>query len=576
MGSPRGGRGCRKPESPLKGNTRRDVQWSPLASAHAGGKRQRVDDDEMHQPLAVPVKKHKIANLNTPPLLQDHLQLSALVCLSIAADTAARLGLAGRDIYETVANNLPNQVRTRLEKSQRCTVSWLTDTGSMMLMKHVLVNKDLRTGTLLATALFCTVCPNWRNFKAMGLHQLAATDAGISASEFVQQFRRTCGRPLIPHALVLGMKCTLRQYHGETQEERAANFAEHLSGVAPQLAHVIQEYLNFVSANGDTVDRLEDAHRTLVHAIATTTNMPGPRVVMFLRFLSLSHPMLYSWKRFDPACAATVSLDHWVDWEQFHATSTHSMSKGIKENLVRHVVHCLATEVRQIDNHQVLATLEASGIDVFQPTNTEHLLCGTRKATRSRHVMRGEMFEGYCDTFHEISDFLRAAHSAHVQLKPTQATIDSCDETAVIAGADSVAGDDGCLESAIGDSQPCAHASVWPKWSIKRTPVAWQDSPHAGKIKEVYAMYRRLFQSHNYQSKQRPAKLQVLSDLRAEATNCIETAQSHFQCMRAEMTVAVVSDATVAADEIRELASRIYDVALKSKDAVAMLVEDPE
>ena len=89
-------------------------------------------------------------------------------------------------------------------------------------------------------------------------------------------------------------------------------------------------------------------------------------------------------------------------------------------------------------------------------------------------------------------------------------------------------------------------------------------------------MYRRLFQSHNYQSKQRPAKLQVLSDLRAEATNCIETAQSHFQCMRAEMTVAVVSDVTVAADEIRELASRIYDVALKSKDAAAMLVEDPE
>ena len=89
-------------------------------------------------------------------------------------------------------------------------------------------------------------------------------------------------------------------------------------------------------------------------------------------------------------------------------------------------------------------------------------------------------------------------------------------------------------------------------------------------------MYRRLFQSHNYQSKQHPAKLKVLSNLRAEATNCIKTAQSHFQNMRAEMTEAAVSDATSAADEIRELASRIYDVALKSKDAVAMLVEDPE
>jgi len=84
----------------------------------------------------------------------------------------------------------------------------------------------------------------------------------------------------------------------------------------------------------------------------------------------------------------------------------------------------------------------------------------------------------------------------------------------------------------------------------------------------------RLFQPHSYQSKQRPAKLQ--NRLRAEATNCIETAQAHFHCMRAAVTEAAVSDVTGAADEIRELASRICDVAVKGKDAVAMLVEDPE
>ena len=89
-------------------------------------------------------------------------------------------------------------------------------------------------------------------------------------------------------------------------------------------------------------------------------------------------------------------------------------------------------------------------------------------------------------------------------------------------------------------------------------------------------MYRQLFQSHNYQLKQRPARLEVLNHLRAEATKCIETAQVHFQSMRAAVTMAAVSDVTEAADEIKELACRIYDVTGNTKDVVATLVEDPE
>ena len=89
-------------------------------------------------------------------------------------------------------------------------------------------------------------------------------------------------------------------------------------------------------------------------------------------------------------------------------------------------------------------------------------------------------------------------------------------------------------------------------------------------------MYRRLFHSHTYQLKQRPAKLKVLNDLRAEATKSIETAQVHFQNMRAMVTMAVVSDVTEAAEEIRELALRMYGVAGNTKDVVATLVEDPE
>ena len=521
------------------------------------------------------MKRHRTANLNSPPLLQEHLQLCALICVSLAADTAVRLGLASQDIYETVANNLPHHVRTKMERSQRCTVSWLTDTGSLMLMKHVLVNRDLRPGTLLATALFCTVCPNWRNFKAMGLHQLATTDAGLSASEFVQRFRDMGShRPLIPQSLWLGMQVALNRCQGRTQEEKASNFAEHLSDVAPKLACMIQEYLDFVSTNGDTVVALEDAHRNLVNAIATTTKMPWFRVVMFLRFLSLSHPELYSWKRFDPGWGATIGLDEWVDWERLHADGITSMPKDMKENLARHVAHCLAMEVRKIDHHQVVATLEAWGIDILQPANTEHLLCETRKVTRPRNMPRGEPFEGYCHIFYEISDFLREAHSAHFPAKPMQTTSDNCEvET---ASTDCAAGDANCAESAIGDSQPCACASAWPKWTIQRTPAAWQHSPHAAKIKELYAMYRRLFHSHTYQLKQRPAKLKVLNDLRAEATKSIETAQVHFQSMRAMVTMAVVSDVTEAAEEIRELALRIYGVAGNTKDVVATLVEDPE
>ena len=243
------------------------------------------------------------------------------------------------------------------------------------------------------------------------------------------------------------------------------------------------------------------------------------------------------------------------------------MPKDMKENLARHVAHCLAMEVRKIDHHQVVATLEAWGIDILQPANIEHLLCETRKVTRPRNMPRGEPFEGYCHIFNEISDFLREAHSAHFPA-------DNCEgET---AGADCAAGDADCAESAIGDSQPCACASAWPKWTIQRTPAAWQHSPHAAKIKELYAMYRRLFQSHTYQLKQRPAKLKVLNDLRAQATKCIETAQVHFQNMRAMVTMAVVSDVTEAAEEIRELALRIYGVAGNTKDVVAKSVEDPE
>jgi hypothetical protein len=364
---------------------------------------------------------------------------------------------------------------------------------------------------------------------------------------------------------------------------------------------LLEDFLARLPASGGNSNNDLDEQFDLLKTIAATTNLPFFRAVMLLRFLSLVHPELYSWQRFDPGWGVIVGLDDLV-------ANDASLTKAMHLEFSKRVSMEMADGIKRVDKHNLVGSLAQQGIDILVPANLEHLLCETRKVMASgRRLNRGVPSCNYGEYFIEIAPMLLHAQAAHGcngtpdyfepmhqdDAEPAHGgtlddsepahggTLDDCEpahgdtlDDSEPAHGDTFDDTEPTHGGALDDSEP-AHGVTWQPWDFK-FPRNLYHTPHFTNYQQAHARYRQLYQRRYFLRTTTCSHCHDLLPVAQEASDCIRSGRNAVTAARRGLTMEIIEDVNHGSRRIQELALAIVKEARETSNGMARLAEqDP-
>ena len=123
------------------------------------------------------------------------------------------------------------------------------------------------------------------------------------------------------------------------------------------------------------------------------------RELMVMRLLSIDDPGRGAWGRRDLGACAQMGPRLLDGMDEGAARPAVKADWGLAAAVVfDRLLRALPAALQARDRHGVIAKLEQLGLRPLSAQNAEHMLCEFRKLTLpGNRLLRGEVFEGYCD-----------------------------------------------------------------------------------------------------------------------------------------------------------------------------------
>ncbi len=315
------------------------------------------------------------------------LEVFAATTLVFAADFLARVGRVERHVFEEYLAKL-RELRPGMadayQHDAHCTVSFLTDTGSMKLIRSCLSQGELTAGALYNVVLGQTVLSSWRKLEALGPF---AVEAPPTAEEF--RARHEQHFPGVKAAVPAHLKQGVLSLLGEGPElDAAGRFVHDLAGKIPAALEGLRR--------GDA-------------AAVRGLGLPAFRELLVVRLLAVVDPRLCDWGRRDLGDYAQLGL--WLlDGMEEGAARAAVQTKAWRRTadvLFDDLLKALPAALRARDEHGIIEALERLGLCPLAAQNVEHMLCEFRKLLLpGGRPQRGEPFEGYRELWEAIAPVL--------------------------------------------------------------------------------------------------------------------------------------------------------------------------
>ncbi len=323
--------------------------------------------------------------------------------LVFAADALVRMGEleeAVFDHYLAELRFLNSTLATAYTETAHCTVSFLTDTTTLKLLKEWLAED----GQISAAALYNivigqTVLPSWRKMEKVGPFDV---EDPPSAASFAQRFRQAYPgtQAVVPSHLKQGVLGLL----GRGPEiESCGRFIHDLAGKIPAA-------LERIRRGDDSLTVLQEERPPSVGAgRRPTLGLPKFRALLVARLLSVAEPSLYDFNRRDIGDFAELGL--WLllgmPEGQARAAAADGWTNPAVDPLFAKLVEVLPDALAEKDGHGIIERLAAKNVAPLCAQNVEHMLCEWRKMVLpDGRPASGERYEGYADLWRDVAPIL--------------------------------------------------------------------------------------------------------------------------------------------------------------------------
>jgi hypothetical protein len=311
------------------------------------------------------------------------------VYLVFASDVLVRIGELPKEVYEHYLAELRSvqpDMADAYENTTHCSVSFLTDTTSLKLVREWLGSETITQGALYNLIIGQTVLPSWRHLEALGPFRV---DAPPAPEEFAHRFRELYpGRKgVVPSHLKQGVLSLL----GKGPEiENCGRFIHELAAKIPA-----------------ALARLRDGVDAV--AVLQELGIPKFRALLVARLLSISDLALYDMERRDVGDFAELGL--WLllghPAEQARARVGTSPFKADVDMFFLALVEALPAALAAVDQHRLVERLARLHLLPTCAQCVEHMLCEWRKMCLPEgRTARGDPFEDYKELWLAVAPVL--------------------------------------------------------------------------------------------------------------------------------------------------------------------------
>ena len=312
------------------------------------------------------------------------------VYLVFASDLLVRVGKMDKrvfDHYLTELRKLNPGIADAFVDTAHCTVSFLTDTTTLKLMKTWLAEgENITANGLYNIIIGQTIIPNWRRIEALGPFDVLAPP---SPEEFAKRFNSSYPgqKAVVPSHLKQGVLGPL----GTGKEVDIVGRFIH------DLAAKIPETLDRV-LKGDALTSLQE-----------DLGIPPFRALLVVRLLSIADPTLFDYDRRDIGDYAELGL--WLllgmTKNQARAAVLDSLTDPGVDPLFAALIDALPAAIAEKDRHGIVDCLAGMHLAPLCAQNIEHMLCEWRKMVLpDGRRARGAPSESYADLWHEAAPIL--------------------------------------------------------------------------------------------------------------------------------------------------------------------------
>ena len=308
------------------------------------------------------------------------------VYLVFASDILVRTGKLETKVFKNYLSELHDLNPTMADayvQTAHCSVSFLTDTTTMKLMKQWLADSKISKNALYNIIIGQTVLPDWRRLEALGPFDV---ETPPTPEEFAERFSSAYPG----HAAVVSshLKKGVLGLLGKGKEIKSVGRLIH------DMAAKIPAALERV-CKGEALAALRE-----------DIGLPLFRTLLVLRILSIADSTLYDLNNREIGEYAQLGL--WLllgmPAEQSRAAVLDTWTNPVVDPLFAKLVEVLPDAIADKDRHGIINRLDDMNIAPLCAQNIEHMLCEFRKMALPAHrAASGERYEGYADLWHEVA-----------------------------------------------------------------------------------------------------------------------------------------------------------------------------
>ena len=331
-----------------------------------------------------------------------------VVYLVFASDVLVRVGEVEVSVFEDYLAQLRalnSKLATTYVEASHCSVSFLTDTTTLKLMREWLADDgQISAASLYNIVIGQTVLPSWRKMEKLGPFDV---ESPPSAEAFAQRFGQAYPgtKAVVPKQLKQGVLGLLGKGPEITS---CGRFIHDTAGKIPRV-----------------LERLRQGDECMT-VLQEELGLPKFRALLVARLLSVADPTLYDMEQRDIGDFAELGL--WLllglPTEQARAVVGKSPFTAGVDKIFLALVENLPSALAAVDQHGVVERLARLHLLPTSAQCVEHMLCEWRKMCLPEgRTARGEPFEDYKELWLAVAPTLarRAAceRVAHTLFRET-------------------------------------------------------------------------------------------------------------------------------------------------------------
>ena len=313
------------------------------------------------------------------------------VYLVFAADVLVRIGELEKAVFEHYLAEL-RALNSTLAKAYvetaHCSVSFLTDTTTLKLLRQWLADGQISKDTFYNIVIGQTILPSWRKMESLGPFYV---EDPPSAEVFAQRFRQASPgtKAVVPSHLKQGVLGLL----GKGPEvESCGRFIHDVASKIPA-----------------ALERIRHGDDDCLTVLQEELGLPKFRALLVARLLSVAEPSMYDFNRRDIGDFAELGL--WLlegmPAGQAQAAAADGWNDPAVDPLFAKLVEVLPAAIAEKDRHGIIERLSALNVAPLCSQNVEHMLCEWRKMVLPNgRPASGERYEGYAELWREVAPIL--------------------------------------------------------------------------------------------------------------------------------------------------------------------------